>query len=72
MISYPTKPDYIRFCGGPMKARPATTERCVPHTPEPTGYVAWHVWAEEMAKTHKQSRCPGCGLWAIWTPKEAQ
>jgi hypothetical protein len=39
------------------------------HTPSPSGYFAWHEWAEEKAKTHKQIRCPGCGLWAIWLPK---
>jgi len=39
------------------------------HTPSPAPYFAWHEWAERMAKTHKQQRCPGCGLWKIWTPK---
>ena len=42
------------------------------HTPgQPTGYQAWHTWAKEMAKTHRQKRCPGCGLYQIWIPKEA-
>ena len=39
------------------------------HTEGPTGYVQWHAWAERMAKTHVQSKCPGCGLWVIVTPK---
>ena len=39
------------------------------HTPCPTGYVAWHEWAEKKALTHEQERCPGCGLWAIWRRK---
>lgn len=40
------------------------------HTPEPTGYLQWHAWAEEKAKTHIQERCPVCGLWAIWVPTD--
>jgi hypothetical protein len=39
------------------------------HTPQPRGYVAWHEWAEKMAETHKQERCPSCGLWEVWVPK---
>lgn len=41
------------------------------HTPCPTGYVAWHEWAEKMSKTHHQERCSNCGLWAIWTKNDA-
>lgn len=40
------------------------------HTPSPEGYLAWHEWAAEKAKTHRQVRCPECGLWAIWVPIE--
>lgn len=41
------------------------------HTPgRPAGYVAGHEWAEEMAKTHTLTRCKGCRLWLIWTPKK--
>ena len=49
------------------------TERmpCDDHTYGPSGYVAWHEWAERMAETHDQEQCSGCGLWMIWTPKEA-
>lgn len=39
------------------------------HTACPSGYLAWHEWAEKMSKTHKQKRCPTCGLWTIWEPK---
>jgi hypothetical protein len=48
-----------------------TAERECPanHTPRPEGFLAWHHWAEEKAKTHKQVKCPTCGLWAIWVPK---
>jgi hypothetical protein len=41
------------------------------HTPSPHGYLEWHAWAEEMDKTHVQQECPGCGLMAIWVPREA-
>lgn len=37
---------------------------------EPSGYIAWHKWAEKYAETHDQGQCSECGLWAIWTPKE--
>jgi hypothetical protein len=40
------------------------------HTEGPDGYSAWHDWAEEMDKTHRQELCPGCRLYAIWTPRE--
>lgn len=33
---------------------------------EPSGYVAWHEWAERMSKTHHQERCPECGRLTIW------
>ena len=39
------------------------------HTECPAEYIAWHLWAEEMAKTHRQKQCPTCGLFAIWVPK---
>lgn len=39
------------------------------HTADPSGYLQWHAWAEKMAKTHDQIRCPTCGFWAIWVPK---
>jgi hypothetical protein len=34
----------------------------------PTGYGAWFDWAERMARTHVQVRCPGCGLYKVWRP----
>lgn len=36
---------------------------------QPTSYVAWDAWAEEMSKTHRQRKCPGCGRYQIWEPK---
>lgn len=39
---------------------------CRNHTDAPSGYLAWHEWAEKKARTHDQFRCPGCGLFKIW------
>lgn len=36
------------------------------HTPHPERQFAHEAWAEQMLRTHKQKRCPSCGLWAIW------
>lgn len=41
------------------------------HEPWPTGYVAASDHADKMLQTHDQTRCPQCGLWAIWTAKTA-
>jgi hypothetical protein len=38
------------------------------HTPTPGGYVERFEWAIEMGRTHKQTKCAGCGLYAIWIP----
>lgn len=40
------------------------------HTKQPDGYVEWHTWAEKKEKTHVQTQCPTCKLWAIWVKKE--
>ena len=39
------------------------------HTEQPTAYLAWHQWAQKMRRTHRQTRCPGCGLFYLWKPK---
>jgi hypothetical protein len=39
------------------------------HTTHPDGYIAFHLWADDMVKTHKQKVCPTCGYLAIWEPK---
>jgi hypothetical protein len=39
------------------------------HTVSPQGYITWHVWAEQKAKTHRQVKCTGCGRYAIWIPR---
>ena len=40
------------------------------HTKCPAGYLDWHEWSKEKAKTHKQVQCGICGLWAVWKPKK--
>jgi hypothetical protein len=43
------------------------------HTKDPTepeGYIEWHAWARKQGRTHKQKKCPGCGLFKIWVPRE--
>lgn len=42
------------------------------HTPCPEGYMDRIRWFKRMAKTHRQTRCPKCLLWAIWVPKGAR
>ena len=38
------------------------------HTPCPPGYLRWHDWAAWMNyRKFRQSRCPDCGLYNIWT-----
>jgi hypothetical protein len=36
------------------------------HTRCPKDYVAWRVWAEAKSETHRQEKCPTCGLYVIW------
>ncbi len=43
--------------------------KCADHTPCPEDYLRWHDWAEDMAVTHKQVRCPDCELFKIWVRK---
>lgn len=40
------------------------------HTKCPKGYLAWHEWADEKARTHNCTQCPTCDLWAIWMPRK--
>jgi len=51
------------------RKRPEPCPNADEHTPSPDGYLAWHAWADEMAKTHRSTRCPGCQLYKIWKPK---
>jgi hypothetical protein len=47
---------------------PEFPDECEPHTPTPSAYHARFDWMQEMAKTHVQRQCRGCGLWAVWDP----
>jgi hypothetical protein len=50
---------------------PEFPAECEPHSPQgPDGYSAWHAWAYKLRQTNVQRQCKGCGLWAIWEPKE--
>jgi hypothetical protein len=51
------------------KAVPECCPNAAEHTDGPSGYVAWFEWAARAAKKSKQTRCPGCGLFKIWTPR---
>ena len=57
------KPDYDVMMG----RRPCP--RAELHTPMPEDYLEWFDAVHDLAPTHTQSKCPGCGLWKIWTPK---
>jgi hypothetical protein len=51
-------------------ANAMTTVVCPPECNHgPDNYVAWHEWAEKTGRTHKQTRCPVCGLFTIWRKK---
>jgi len=50
--------------------QPSTCPNAVNHTDGPSNYLDWHEWARNLAKTHKQTRCPDCKLFKIWTPLE--
>ena len=40
------------------------------HTPEPSGYLAWHVWADGMDRLgYEQRQHDACGLWTQWVTK---
>ena len=53
-----------------LKPRPEHCPNKESHLLGPSGYLERSEWAEEMRKTHKQERCPECGLWVIWRPKD--
>jgi hypothetical protein len=66
-IRWPTEYDSKRG-GKVLHGDPCEREDL--HTPSPRGYLQWHAWAETMAETHVQRRCPGCTLFKVWVPKE--
>lgn len=60
----------VRFDRAAGRHVPLYPDQCDPHTQGPSGYLAYLEWAEKMGETHEQAQCPGCGLWAIWKPRE--
>ena len=52
-----------------MSKKTQPCPNAINHTPGPEGYIARLEWGQEMMKTHKQVKCLGCNLWAIWVPK---
>ena len=58
----------VKIVGG--RHVPEFPAECEPHTDSPDGYLQWDEWAEKMSRTHVQRQCRGCGLWAIWEPRE--
>ncbi len=60
----------VYICGDSPALRESDCPNVSAHSDdEPAGYVEWHEWAEEKAKTHDQSKCDACGLYAIWTAR---
>lgn len=46
-------------------------ERCSAHNdPGLSSLSEWMDWADEKKKTHRQVRCPDCGLFKVWLPLE--
>jgi hypothetical protein len=59
----------VYICPVDTTPKPHECERGGTHTPQPTGYLAWFEWADEMSKTHRSTRCRYCGLFAVWVPR---
>lgn len=57
-------------CGFRLVADISNCPNNANHEPSPSGYVDCIDWAKHMGKTHRQTRCEGCGLYAIWEPKK--
>jgi hypothetical protein len=55
-------------CASKSSSCPNKAEHTYPEA-EQFGYVAWHFWAAKKSKTHRQKKCPGCGLYKIWVRK---
>lgn len=62
----------IYLCGGETGIVIPNPEcpRSELHTPCRPGYMNWHAWASARhARGSTQSRCPGCGLFNVWSPE---
>ena len=56
--------------GEEIYARVKVCPRESEHRYGPGGYLAWHAWADERRKTHRQIKCE-CGLYLLHEPKPA-
>lgn len=59
------------LCGldEPLEVSGPDCPRADLHEPQPQGYAAWHDWAGRQGRAGRtQHRCPGCGLYQVWTP----
>lgn len=54
-----------------LAVEPSNCPEVSQHEPMPAGYVDRAGWAMEKAKTHRQVRCSGCGLFMVWRPRKA-
>ena len=63
----------VFICGGDERLGLDPDETKCPnvenHALHPLGYADWHEWARAKNKTHKNSKCDGCGRFTIWTPR---
>lgn len=51
--------------------KPITCPDREQHTEEPImGYSGFFIWAARMDKTHRQTKCSGCGRYRIWKKRE--
>ncbi len=66
---------YISFDGWDKRQFPIPPKRIKQvegecrHTPMPSGYIARMNWAKACGKTHRQVKCPNCGLYVVWVRK---
>ena len=66
----------IFICGGDDRLGLDQWESDCPnveaHALHPLGYTDWHEWALKKNRTHKNSKCPGCDRYTIWTERPAK
>lgn len=69
--------DKVWICGGeeygtyttvPLDHRYDRCPEAANHAPMPDGYMGWHGAAQRRGRAgQRQKRCPGCGLFTLWT-----
>lgn len=60
-----TKPDYAVMIG--LKSCPREE---LHNGDEPENGGEWLEWSQHKMQTHTPTKCPGCGLYRIWEPKD--